>query len=170
MSFSLSLSLLWFSLIFFLLFLIDTKRQVVCAYICVALSRFVCSVLDGSVSLCELLIFLPPHRICVSLCMCMRMCAFASLCALCLCQLLILYKHTHTYACACLFAHTHTHRRWWEERHTEEVGGKWKRNTEWEREDHLIHQRARWLLCCLLDRKHSQRMFEDCCRQRKYSY
>ena len=56
---------------FFLsLFLIDTKRQAVCAYIHVALSRFVCSVLDGSVSLCALLIFLPPYRI--RLCVCAR--------------------------------------------------------------------------------------------------
>ena len=77
-----------------------------------------------------------------SLCMRTRVCAFASLYALCLCQLLILYKHTHTYASeraseralSLTHTHTHTYRRWWEERHTDEVGGKWKR--EREREDH----------------------------------
>jgi hypothetical protein len=107
------------SLSFFLSFLIDTKRQAVCAYIHVALSRFVCSVLDGSVSLCALLIFLPPYRI--RLCVCARVrtrvCAFASLYALCLCQLLILYKHTHTHertsarahSLSRLRTHTHTH-------------------------------------------------------------
>ena len=73
------LSLSSFLSLFFSSFLIDTKRQAVCAYIRVALSRFVCSVLDGSVSLCALLIFLPPYRIRVYVCECV----FASLDALC---------------------------------------------------------------------------------------
>jgi hypothetical protein len=103
------------------------KRHAVCAYTLVALSHFVCSVLGGSVSLCALLIFLPPHRIRLCVCVCARF--VLSLSAI---DSLQTHTHTHTRARAC--AHTHTYRRWWEEGHTEEVGGRTS-----EREDHLLH-------------------------------
>ena len=135
---------------FFSSFLIDTKRQAVCAYTRVALSRFVCSVLDGSVSLCALLIFLPPYRIRVYVCEWVSVCVRFARRALSLCQLLILYKHTLT--------HSHTRARSLARSriltltdddddddddgkrgthiYTDEVGGKWKTI----REDHLIQR------------------------------
>ncbi len=91
-----------------------------CAYTFVVLSHFVCSVLGGSVSLCALLIFLPPHRIRLCVCVCARF-------ALSLSAIDSLQTHTHTQACA--LAHTLTHidddgkrgtpRKWVEERVSE---------------------------------------------------
>jgi hypothetical protein len=61
---------------------------------------------------------------------------------------------THTRMRAC--AHTHTYRRWWEEGHTEEVGGRTtarerERGRVRERRSPYIYWRTRRLLCCLLD-------------------
>lgn len=69
--------------------------------------------------------------------------------ALCMSAIDSLQTHTRMRACA----HTHTYRRWWEEGHTKEVGGRTTTQTR-ERERKkitLYYWHTRWLLCCLLD-------------------
>ncbi len=95
------------------------KNGTPCAGARVALSRFVCSVLGGSVSLCALLIFLPPPRVCV--------CVRFALRALCVSAIDSLQTHTHARALAHTLIHIHadgkrdTPRKWVEERVGEKI-------------------------------------------------